>query len=51
MNANGDSWDWRSQDRLGPVYDKKDCGGGSWAFSATETLEAAFAIKSNKPVV
>jgi hypothetical protein len=38
-------WDWRSQGKVSPIKDQNPCG-VCWAFSATGTIESAYAIAS-----
>ena len=41
------SWDWRSAGVTTPVKDQSSCG-SCWGFSATETVETTWAIKSGE---
>jgi cathepsin L len=45
--SNPDSIDWRDKNVVTPVKNQGGCG-SCWAFSATETVESAYAIASGK---
>jgi cathepsin L len=45
--ANPDSVDWRTKNMVTPVKNQGGCG-SCWAFSATETVESAYAMATGK---
>lgn len=50
VRAAPSSWDWRDHGVVTPVKDQKTCG-SCYSFSATETVETTWAIKSGQLLV
>ena len=43
-------WDWRVQNKVGPVKDQGSCG-SCWAFASTAVHESAHAIRHGGPIL